>query len=470
MIKLKSKNHIIVYLVRILTIIVVLMGFSTGHASSTSSGKAIEPFLDDTKFSAEAMILIDAKTGSILYAKNENDQLYPASITKIMTALLALESGQLDESVTTSKLARHAIGNRIYLEEGEEKPLGDLLYGLMLNSGNDAAIAIAEHIGGSVEGFSYLMNEKAKQLGALHTNFITPNGLHDDQHYTTAQDMAIITRTAMLNELFREIVSTKHMPWFGEDWHSSLVNSNKLLWNYEGSTGIKTGYTRKAQQTIVASAEKDGTELIAVLLKVQGRNSLWREATDLLDFGFEFYETKQIKAKGEIIPVLINGEVQQLRVADDIFITVEKIDKTDGKINETEKKRERPEEIQDGTAAKQSWTVEAVINSIPYSHPPRLAGEEIGILNIIVAGEIVAQERLLLTKRLISAASALDGLQSDLEINAKEEALSNSQAHFSGIQILYVPLLIIAFIWWHQTKVIARSHRDNTPNKQEQRL
>jgi D-alanyl-D-alanine carboxypeptidase (penicillin-binding protein 5/6) len=456
MIKFKRKNHRIVYLVRLLTIIGLLTILTAGIASSASYGHAIEPFLDDTQFTSEAMILIDAKTGSILYAKNEKDELYPASITKIMTALLALELGQLDESVTTSKLARHAIGNRIYLEEGEEKPLGDLLYGLMLNSGNDAAIAIAEHIGGSVEGFSDLMNERAEQLGALQTNFITPNGLHDDQHYTTAQDMAIITRTAMLNPLFREIVSTKHMPWFGEVWHSSLVNSNKLLWKYEGSTGIKTGYTRKAQQTIVASAEKDGTELIAVLLKVQGRNNLWREATELLDFGFGFYETKQVKAKGEIIPILINGEEQQLRVADDIFITVEKID--------------GPEETQDEIAIKQSWTVEAVIDSLPYSHPPRLPGDEIGILKIIVAGEIVAQERLLLTKTLNSAASALDGPQSNLEINSEEEVLFHSQAHFSGIQILYVPLLFIAFIWWHQTKVIARSYRDNKPNNQEQRL
>lgn len=438
MINLKRNKPIKVLIIRLFTLIALILGFTL---SFTSFGQAQEPFLDDTQFSAEAMILIDAKTGSILYGENENAQMYPASITKIMTALLALESGQLHESVITSKLARYAIGNRIYLEEGEEKPLIDLLYGLMLNSGNDAAIAIAEHIGGSIEGFSDLMNEKAMQLGAVHTNFITPNGLHDEQHYTTALDMSIITRDAMLNPLFREIVSTKHMPWFGEVWHSNLVNSNKLLWTYEGSTGIKTGYTSKAQQTIVASAEKDGTELIAVLLKVQGRNNLWREATALLDFGLEYYETKKVKDKGELIPVLINGKEQQLKVAKDIFITV--------------KKEEETEVIQ-------NWKVEVVLDPLSHSHPPRFAGESIGVINIMVAEELMAQESLLLTSTLYSQEAIPSSVPSTPQPNFKhdsdKEPLLPNQANFSGSQIWYIPILIIVFIWWHQTKVIAKSY------------
>lgn len=402
--------------------------------------QAHEPLLNETQFSAEAMILVDVKTGTILYSKNENDRLYPASITKIMTALIAIESNQLNESVTTSQLARYAEGNRIYLEEGEEKPLIDLLYGLMLNSGNDAAIAIAEHMAGSVEGFSNLMNERAKQLGATQTNFITPNGLHDEQHYTTALDMATIARQAMLDPIFREIVSTKMMPWFGDAWQSNLVNANKLLWTYEGATGMKTGYTSKAQQTIVTSAERDGTELIAVLLKVQGRNNLWGEAANLLDFGFAFYETKKVKSKGELISVVLNEQEQQVALADDLYITVEK---------------------EDGTEAgeTQNWKEEVVIEPLSYAHPPKFMGERIGVLNVTIADEIIAQEHLLLTSTIYSQASLLNPINKNLELQTEADDLLDKQVHFSGSQIWYIPFFLIILIWLHQTQVIARTYR-----------
>ncbi|QZT34711.1 D-alanyl-D-alanine carboxypeptidase [Caldalkalibacillus thermarum TA2.A1] len=280
--------------------------------------------IDQYPFTAEGIVLMDAKTGEILYSKNAEQTFYPASITKIMTAILALESGQLDELVVTSERARHAIGNRIYLAEGEEKPLLDLVYGLMLNSGNDAAIAIAEHLGGSVEGFAEMMNAKAKEIGATNTHFVNPHGLHDDDHYTTAQDMAKIAQYALRNPLFRQIVTTKTMPWFGEEWHSSLVNTNRLLWDYEGTTGVKTGYTSAAGQTFVASAEREGTELIVVLLKASQRNNLWQEAIVLLDYGFEHYETVKVRSKGEYVTETLYGQEHVFQLEQDVYMTLPK--------------------------------------------------------------------------------------------------------------------------------------------------
>ncbi|MDQ0340716.1 D-alanyl-D-alanine carboxypeptidase (penicillin-binding protein 5/6) [Caldalkalibacillus uzonensis] len=285
--------------------------------------------LDHHPFTAEGIVLMDAKTGQVLYSKNAEQPFYPASITKIMTAILALESGRLDEMVVTSELARHAIGNRIYLAEGEEKPLIDLVYGIMLNSGNDAAIAIAEHLGGSVEGFAEMMNAKAKEIGALETHFVNPHGLHDDDHYTTAMDMAKIAQYALQNPLFREIVTTKTMPWFGEEWHSNLVNTNRLLWDYEGTTGIKTGYTSAAGQTFVASAERDGTELIVVLLKATHRQNLWQEAAALLDYGFEHYQTVKVWNEGDYVTETLYGQEHVFQLAEDVYVTMPKA--ADGK-------------------------------------------------------------------------------------------------------------------------------------------
>lgn len=275
-------------------------------------------------FTAEAIVLMDAKSGQLLYNKNENKRLYPASITKIMTALLALESGRLEETAVTSELARSVAGNRIYLAEGEETPLIDLIYGLMLNSGNDAAIVIAEHLAGSVEAFADLMNRKAVELGAENTHFVNPHGLHDENHYTTALDMANIARYALQNPLFREIVSTKTMPWFGEEWHSSLINTNRLLWEYEGATGIKTGYTNAAGQTFVASAERDGTELIVVLLKAAARQHLWEEATVLLDYGFQHFETVKVWNKGDYYKHTSMGQELFFEVEEDTYLTLPK--------------------------------------------------------------------------------------------------------------------------------------------------
>lgn len=190
------------------------LAFSLLFLTSVSQAYATDEL--STGLTAKGAIVLDMQSGQILYDHNKDDKAFPASITKVMTCILALEKSDLHALVTTSQLAREQEGNRVYLEIGEQEPMEQMLYGLMLNSGNDAAVAIAEHISGSVEKFADLMNEKAKQLGATNTHFVTPNGLHDENHYTTPSDMALIANYAMKNSKFREIVATEYYDWHGQ--------------------------------------------------------------------------------------------------------------------------------------------------------------------------------------------------------------------------------------------------------------
>ena len=195
---------------------------------------------------AEAAILIEASSGRVIYAKNENEELPMASTTKVMTLLVAVENGRLSDKVTVSANAANTEGSKMYLMAGDVISLEDLLYGLMLVSGNDAAVAIAEHVGGSVEGFAKLMNEKAAELGAKSTNFVTPNGLHNDKHYTTAHDLALIAARAIQNPIIENIINTKShiVNVEGNVRRITLNNKNKFLSIYKDANGFKTGYTQ----------------------------------------------------------------------------------------------------------------------------------------------------------------------------------------------------------------------------------
>ena len=215
--------------------------------------------------SAQSAVLIDGTSGRILYEHNAYQKLPMASTTKIMTGLLACESGKLSETVKTSAFASGTEGSSLWLKVGEEQSLEDLTYGLMLKSGNDAAVSIAEYLGGNTDAFALLMNKRAKEIGAVNTNFKNPHGLDHEEHYTTAYDLALIAREAMKNETFRKIVSTKtySIPMQNEKWDRHLKNHNKLLWQYEGCNGIKTGYTKKCGRCLVSSAKKGGLEIPA---------------------------------------------------------------------------------------------------------------------------------------------------------------------------------------------------------------
>ncbi len=272
--------------------------------TSSFSPAAIAQPVSGPSISGYAAVLIDASTGNIIFEKNADVKMEPASTTKIMTAIIALERGNLSDIVVTGVNPTLAEGTRIYLEEGEKLTLEQMLYALLLNSANDAAIAIAEHIAGDVQSFVDMMNEKAREIGAYNTIFLNPSGLTEDGHLTTANDLAIITRYALKNlPEFRKMVATKNLtiPWQGNDWDRQLINLNKLLWNYDGADGVKTGYTSSAGQTLVATATKDGWQLIAVVLKSQSRSSLWKDAQNLLDYGFNNFQKYDIISENTFI-------------------------------------------------------------------------------------------------------------------------------------------------------------------------
>lgn len=235
---------------------------------------------------ADQAVLLDQRTGQILYEKNTDKPQLIASITKIMTAIIAIEYDDLADYVTISKEATLAEGSSIYLIENERILLEDLVYGLMLRSGNDAAVAIAEHVGGSVDGFVYLMNEKASWLGMNDTHFDNPHGLDSDNHYSTAKDMAILMRYAMHNETFSEITAAK--VFRSENRTYAWGNKNKLLTSYPYTIGGKTGYTKAAGRTLVSVAEKDGMQLIAVTINDPND---WHDHIQLYDWGFEELES-----------------------------------------------------------------------------------------------------------------------------------------------------------------------------------
>ncbi|ALS26492.1 peptidase S11 D-alanyl-D-alanine carboxypeptidase 1 [Paenibacillus sp. 32O-W] len=274
---------------------------------------------------AESGILIDARSGAVLYAKNPDEPLYPASITKIVTGIIALEVADPQDIVTVSKEARHEDGTRVYLAEGEQLTMERLVYALMLNSGNDAATAIAEHIDGSKEAFAERMNRFVKEtVGTKNTVFKNPHGLPDPEQHTTAADMALIARYAMQNESFRRIVGTPSMPWSGEEWESRLVNHNKLLGTYEGATGVKNGYTNDAGFTLVGSAARGDMELIGVIMKAPNDEALYDDMTAMLDYGFASFEPMRLFSEGEQYPYLATGEDPRFQADEDIWAVVPK--------------------------------------------------------------------------------------------------------------------------------------------------
>lgn len=244
--------------------------------------------------SAQKAILLDAQTGRVLYEKNADSRSLIASTTKIMTALVVCEHCNVLDRMKIPKEAVGIEGSSMYLREGEVLTLQELLYGLMLRSGNDAAVALAIYCGGTVEGFAGMMNDKARQLGMTGTHFENPNGLDSPGHYSTARDLAILSAYAMKNPIFYQTVSTKNVR-VGE---RSLQNHNKLLWRVEGADGVKTGFTKAAGRILVSSATRDGRRLICVTIN-DGDD--WNDHTALLNKGFSEYSVHQLVKEGDCL-------------------------------------------------------------------------------------------------------------------------------------------------------------------------
>lgn len=244
---------------------------------------------------ARAAVLADARTGQVLWARNPDLRMYPASTTKILTALVVVMRADLTERVRVVPEDTNAGGSAIWLQPGEVLSVEDLLYALLLNSANDAAEALARHVAGSDRDFARLLNDTALALGATNTHFTNPSGMPDPNHYTTARDLATIARAALAHPVLRRIVATRTYEIGRQDPEAVryLVNHNKLLWRYPGAIGVKTGYTVEAGQCLVAAAQRGERTLIAVVLGSQGA-AVWSDATVLLDYGFASFESREL--------------------------------------------------------------------------------------------------------------------------------------------------------------------------------
>lgn len=281
-------------------------------------------YADDVPvIAARAYLLMDMASGQVLYAHEGETKLPMASTTKIMTAILALERGKLTDIVTAGQKPYDTGGSTIYLDLGEQQPLENLLYALMLESANDAAVAIAEHLSGKEEQFAEWMNAKAREIGAVNTHFVNSHGLHHPDHYTTAHDLALIARYAMQNPEFRRLVliEEREIPGFKDNPPRKLISRNQLLGYYQGVTGVKNGFTEEALLTNVASAKRGDTELIAVILGAE--NLLWTSSIKLLDYGFSHFASRRVVQKGdEVGSLTIPGApaAVAVRAASDLWV------------------------------------------------------------------------------------------------------------------------------------------------------
>lgn len=305
----------------------------TSENSGVSPGYSITPIQntrpvapDDVlpNVTATAAIVIEASTGHVLYERNADAHMFPASTTKMMTLITALEHGGLDEIVTVGQGAYNAEGSTLWLDVGEKIPLGELLYGMMLISGNDGSIAIAEHCGGTVADFAARMTQRAHELGAVNTNFTNANGLPDPNHYTTARDLAIMAKHGFSLPHFEEICSTKEVSfgWIHDDT-KLLRNENQMLWLYRGCNGIKTGYTDAAGRCLVTSAKQNGVQLIVVVLDSL---YIWNDSIFLLDYGFGRVSSQTLIESGQVVKTLpvIKGrrKSMQVKTAGEIIMPV----------------------------------------------------------------------------------------------------------------------------------------------------
>ncbi|UOF89874.1 D-alanyl-D-alanine carboxypeptidase [Fodinisporobacter ferrooxydans] len=262
-----------------------------------------ETYAKEVPISAQEAAVIDVKSGRILYEKNADKKTLIASTTKVITAIVAIESGKLNDTVTISPNAARQEGSSIYLEPGEKYKLIDLVYGMMLRSGNDAATAIAEYVGGSVEGFAEKMNALVEKLGLKETHFANPHGLDHPEHYSSAHDMAVLTAYALRNPIFQEIVSTKFktIPWPGKEWDRKMKNKNKMLDRYDGADGVKTGYTKKSGRCLISSATRDGRQIAVVVLNDPND---WNDSAHLLDYGFSKYKFETLAGPSTVVKTL----------------------------------------------------------------------------------------------------------------------------------------------------------------------
>ncbi|WP_411844521.1 D-alanyl-D-alanine carboxypeptidase family protein [Schinkia azotoformans] len=303
------------------------------HLNLNSTALA-EDYNGVPNLTSESVILIEESSGRILFEKNSDSKMYPASLTKVATAIYAIERGNLKDIVTVSKNARQVDGTRVYLEEGEKVSLKKLIEGLLINSGNDAGVAIAEHLDGSEEEFAISINAYLKEIGVQNTHFENPHGLFNADHTTTARDLAKITQYAMKNEEFRNIFGTKELKWDGEAWDTTLYTHHKLMRErpYEGVTGGKTGYVDESGNTLITTAKRGDLSVIAVVLKGQSQDAAYSDTVKLLDYAFTNYKLVSIP-KGKEYKLINNTFITKQKYSFPISNNEEIIEKIENATN-----------------------------------------------------------------------------------------------------------------------------------------
>ena len=315
----------------IMTILIAIMPMNLSFANEGNAQISI---------SSKSAILMDVASGQILYEKNAHDKLPPASVTKVMTMLLiceALDSGKitLDDNVQISENAASMGGSQIFLEPGEVQKVDTLLKGIAVASANDGCVAMAEYIGGSVESFVEMMNAKAKELNMKDTHFVNTNGLPVDNHYTSAHDIALMSRELLKHDVINKYLTT----WMDKvvvgkkQATVGLANTNKLIKHYQGATGIKTGFTQQAKFCLSASAKRGDTHLVAVTLGAETSPERFKDATSLLNFGFANYESVKLCSKDDNIATLTVDKAEDQKInlvaKEDLSVLIKKGGKRD---------------------------------------------------------------------------------------------------------------------------------------------
>ena len=288
------------------TIIFLFESFIYADDIDTEFLADIYPYIEasssiDTEpsINSRAAIIYDRNSGLILYGKNENEKRKMASTTKIMTAIIVIENSNLDDIVTVSSKAAGTGGSRLGLHTNDKITVKNLLYGLLLCSGNDAAVALAEYVGGDIEGFAGLMNQKTQKLNLTNTHFVTPHGLDNDDHYTTAYELAVLADYALKNETFSKIVGTKNITISINNYSKTLSNTNELLGNLNGVYGVKTGFTNGANRCLVTSVKRDDMDIICVVLGADTKKDRTKDSIELIEYTFNNFELINIKEKIE---------------------------------------------------------------------------------------------------------------------------------------------------------------------------
>ena len=265
--------------------------------SDISSVNVSSEINTEPSINSKSAIIYERSSGTILFGKNENEKRKMASTTKIMTAIIVIEKSNLEDIVTISKKAAVTGGSRLGLHTDDKISVHDLLYGLLLCSGNDAAVALAEYVAGDISNFANLMNSKTSELGLTSTHFVTPHGLDNDDHYTTAYELALITNYALKNETFRNIVSTKNYNVSINGYSKNLSNTNELLGNLNGVYGVKTGFTNGANRCLVTSVKRNNMDLICIVLGADTKKDRTKDSCQLIEYAFQNYEMVDIKEK-----------------------------------------------------------------------------------------------------------------------------------------------------------------------------